>query len=135
MLKGVQNFGKVASKANNLRQQQAKLQKLLKEIIVDGVSKNQKVKVRVNGEQKILDIYIDPSLVKFTQDNFFGIQTSDETQAQDMILKGQKFLSGPIIEAVDDAMSKVQSEIVKKMQESGSIGDLMSMLQAAGGEQ
>ena len=43
-------------------------------------------------------------------------------------------MASSIIEAVQDAISKVQGEVVKKMQESGAMGDLMGMLQAASGQ-
>jgi len=107
----------------------------LQEIRVTGTSKNGKVTVVITGEQKIIDIKIDPSIIKFVYENFFTINLDDAAKSADNQNRGQKFLSSPIIEAVDDAISKVQGEVVKKIQETGSLGDLMSMLQAAGGQQ
>jgi len=43
-------------------------------------------------------------------------------------------LAKAIMEAFEDAISKVQGEVVKKMQETGSLDDFMSMLQAATGK-
>jgi DNA-binding protein YbaB len=122
MLQNLQKTGSMISNANKIRQQQAKLQKLLASIKIQGTSKNGKVVVTITGEQKIVDIQIDPSLIKFVYENFVSAGKPDS------------MLAKAIIEAVDDAISKVQAEVVKKMQESGSIGDLMSMLQAAGGQ-
>jgi len=135
MLQGLKNAGNLISNANKVRQQQAKLQKILQEIRVTGTSKNGKVTVIITGEQKIIDINIDPSLIKFVYENFLNLQTDDQDKIADSSNRGQKFLSSPIMEAVADGISKVQGEVVKKIQETGSVGDLMSMLQAAGGGQ
>lgn len=135
MLQGIKNAGNLISNANKVRQQQAKLQKILQEIRVTGTSKNGKVTVVITGEQKIIDIQIDPSLIKFVYENFLNLQTTDQDKIADSNNRGQKFLSSPIMEAVADAIAKVQGEVVKKIQETGSVGDLMSMLQAAGGGQ
>jgi DNA-binding YbaB/EbfC family protein len=119
MLNNLKNAGNLINNANQVRQQQAKLQKLLSEIRVTGTSKNGRVTVVITGEQKIIEINIDPALIKFVYENFISVDKSDV------------MLSKAIIEAVDDAISKVQGEVVKKMQETGSLGDLMSMLQVA----
>lgn len=132
MLQGLKNTGSMLANANKIKQQQAKLQKILQEIRVTGSSKNGKVTVIITGEQKIIDINIEPSIIKFVSDNFLE-NTGDDQKNKDNQTRGQKFLAVPIIEAVDDAISKVQGEVVKKIQETGSLGDLMSMLQAAGG--
>ena len=119
MLNNLKNAGNLINNANQVRQQQAKLQKLLSEIRVTGTSKNGRVTVVITGEQKIIEINIDPGLIKFVFENFISVNKPDT------------MLSKAIIEAVDDAISKVQGEVVKKMQETGSLGDLMSMLQVA----
>jgi len=129
MLNGLRNIGQAAGNLGKMRQ----LQKMLKEVIVEGRSKNGKVIVKINGEQKIIDIYIDPELVNFVSANFYQPETDDEEQIQRSYQKGQKFFSSPIIEAVEDAMKKVQAAIVQKVQESGSMGELMGMLQGGMG--
>ena len=136
MLQNIQNAGSAVAGAAKLKSQQEKLQKLLNEIIVTGTSKNGKVVVKVRGDQTILDIIIDPSLVVFVYENFFKLakDETDSTRSADLNARGQKFLASSIIEAVQDAISKVQGEVVKKMQESGAMGDLMGMLQAASGQ-
>lgn len=123
MLNNLKNAGSSINNFNQARQQQARLQKILSEIRVTGTSKNGKVSVTITGEQKIVDIVIDPALIKFVYENFISVDKPDT------------MLSKAIMEAVEDAMSKVQGKIVEKMQETGSIGDLMSMLQAASGGQ
>lgn len=123
MLNNLKNAGSSINNLNQARQQQARLQKILAEIRVTGNSKNGKVSVTITGEQKIVDIIIDPALIKFVYENFISTDKPDT------------MLSKAIMEAVEDAMSKVQGKIVEKMQETGSIGDLMSMLQAASGGQ
>ena len=87
---------------------------------VAGISKNGKVSVVLTGDQKLAEIRIDPTLITFVYENFTS-QGKEDT-----------LLAKSIMEAVEDATSKVQAEVVKKMQETGSLGDLMSMLQAAG---
>ena len=121
MLDNLKKAGKAVSSVNDARQQQAKLQALLTEIQVTGYSKNKKVAYTVRGDQTFVKIEIEPALIKFVYENFIANDKPDT------------ILSKSIAEAVDDAMSKVQGEVVKKIQESGSMGDLMSMLQAANG--
>lgn len=136
MLQNLQNAGSAAANALKLKAQQDKLQKLLNEIVVTGTSKNGKVTVKVRGDQTILDIAIDPNLVIFVYENFFKLakDETDSVRSADLNSRGQKFMASSIIEAVQDAISKVQGEVVKKMQESGAMGDLMGMLQAASGQ-
>ena len=119
MMKGIQDKANMVKTANDMRKQQAKFQKLLAEISVTGTSKNGKVTVIVGGDQKIQNIKIDPELIKFVYENF-------TSQGQE-----DNIMSKSIVEAVDDAISKVQTEVVKKIQESGNIGDLMGMLKGA----
>jgi DNA-binding protein YbaB len=121
MLDGVKNAISTAGNMNKARNTQAKLQKMLQDIVVSGISKNGKVKVSVTGEQKITEVIIDPALIQFVNDNYF---TSED---QNAVKKGQKMISDNIMEASNDAISKVQVEMVKKMQENGGMGELMSM--------
>jgi len=122
MLNQIKGAAGMVGQAQKIKAQQDKFQKLLQSIRVTGTSKNAKVTVHITGEQKIIDIDIDPALISFVKENFVDAGKED------------KMLSKSIIEAVDDAISKVQGEVVKKIQETGSLGDLMSMLQAAGSQ-
>lgn len=121
MFQGIKSTAGALANANKMKAQQEKLQKLLNSVRVAGVSKNGKVTVILTGDQKVVEIKIDPSLITFVYENF----TSQD--------KEDTLLTKSIMEAIEDAVSKVQAEVVKKMQETGSLGDLMSMLQAAGG--
>jgi len=122
MLDKIKNVSSMIQSANKLKQQQEKLQKILSTIRVNGQSKNQKVTVTITGEQKIVNIQIAPELINFVYENF----TSQG--------KEESMLAKAIMEAFEDAISKVQGEVVKKMQETGSLDDFMSMLQAATGK-
>lgn len=119
MLNKIQGTGQAVSKMADLKSKQDKLQKLLADIRVSGVSKNGKVTVTMTGEQKIIDITIDPALVKFVFENLISIGKPDT------------MMSRSIMEAVDDATSRVQAKVVEEMQRTNSMGDLMGMLQAA----
>jgi len=122
MLDKIKNVSSMIQTANKLKQQQERLQKILSTIRVNGQSKNQKVTVTITGEQKIVNIQIAPELISFVYENF----TSQG--------KEESMLAKAIMEAFEDAISKVQGEVVKKMQETGSLDDFMSMLQAATGK-
>jgi DNA-binding protein YbaB len=123
MLQNIKNAASLIPKANKVAQQQKKLEELLSSIRVTGQSKNGKVVVVITGGQKIVEIKIDPSLIQFVYENF-------TTQG-----KEDSMMSKSIIEAVDDAISKAHVEVVKKMQETGSLNDFMNILQVASGGQ
>lgn len=118
MLNNIKNAASLMANTNKVRQQQAKISTLLASIRVSGTSKNSRVTVVITGEQKIVDIQIDPALINFVYENYTSQNKTDSV------------LSKSIMEAVEDAISKVQKEIAKKMQETGSMGDFMSMVQA-----
>ncbi len=122
MLDKIKNVSSMIQTANKLKQQQERLQKILSTIRVNGQSKNQKVTVTITGEQKIVNIQIAPELINFVYENF-----TSQGKEEGMLAKA-------IMEAFEDAISKVQGEVVKKMQETGSLDDFMSMLQAATGK-
>lgn len=109
------NLG-MLKQAAQARSKQKKYQEMLEAVSVSGQSKNGKVKVVVNGTQKIKSLTIDPELITFVYENF--------------ISKGQEetMLAKSVMEATEDALSKIQMEIVKKMQESGSMSEIMEML-------
>lgn len=105
--------------ASQARAKQKKYQEMLEGVSVNGQSKNAKVRVTVNGAQKIKSLTIDPELIAFVYENY--------------VSKGQEetMLAKSIMEATEDALSKIQMEIVKKMQESGSMSEIMEMLGGA----
>jgi DNA-binding protein YbaB len=120
-------LGKLKDTANaignmsKMKTQQDKLQKILSSVQVKGTSKNGKVSVIVTGDQKIVpnSLVIDPTLITFVYENYTSQGKEDQ------------LLSKSATEAIEDAMNKVQPEVVKKMQETGSINDLMGMLSGA----
>jgi DNA-binding protein YbaB len=122
MFNNIKKTAGLVSNAHKIKQQRDKLSKLLSSIRVTGTSKNGKVTATLTGEQTIVDINIDPSLINFVYENF----TSKD--------KEDTMLKKSIMEAISDGLSKVQEAVVKKMQEdSSSMGDLMSMLQTVSG--
>lgn len=130
MLQGIKKFGQAAGNVAKLKSQQAKMQKMLAEVEEMGVDDKGHVKVWMNGNQEIVKMEVSPEFIVFVTENFFNVETENK---EEMINKGQKFFSTPFMKAIKDATEKVQKAIVKKMSENGGIGDLMSMLQAAGG--
>lgn len=115
------NLG-MLKQAQQARAQQKKYQDMLDGVTVQGASKNGRVQVTVSGTQKLKTLTIDPELITFIYENY--------------ISKGQEetMLSKAIMEAMDDAMAKVQMAVVKKMQESGNMDEIMSMLGGMGGK-
>lgn len=133
MLQGIKNFGKAAGNAAKLKSQQVKMQKMLAEIEEMGTDDKEHVKIWMSGNQEIVKMEVSPKLIAFVHDNFFNVETENEEEKNQMIVKGQKFFSAPFMKAIKNATEKVQKAMVQKMTENGGIGDLMSMLQAAGG--
>jgi DNA-binding protein YbaB len=121
MLGKLKDTANALGNLNKMKAQQDKLQKILASVQVTGTSKNGKVSVTVTGDQKIVQnsLKIDPSIITFVYENY----TSQDKEDQ--------LLGKSVTEAIEDAMNKVQPEVVKKMQETGSIGDLMGMLSGA----
>jgi DNA-binding protein YbaB len=115
-------FGKIGqgvSQAGNMmnsKQQADKMQKMMQSISVQGASKNGKVTVTINGEQKIVDLKIDSSLINFVYETTTSKGQEDST------------ISRFVMEAYSDAQGKVQAAIMKKIQESGDMSEIMSML-------
>jgi DNA-binding protein YbaB len=115
------NLG-MLKQAQQARSQQKKYQDMLEGVSVSGQSKNSKVKVVVSGTQKLKSLFIDPELITFVYENYTAKGLEDT------------MLSKNIMEAIDDAMAKVQMEVVKKMQESGNMEEIMQMLGGMGGK-
>ena len=124
MFNGVKNVMQGVGNMSKAQQAQAKYQKILQSIISSGISKNGKVTVQMTGEQKFVDVKIDPSLITFVNDNY--MITGDQND----IVNGQKILSDRIGEAAADASSKVQVEMIKQIQENGGLGDMMEVFKS-----
>jgi DNA-binding protein YbaB len=117
MLNGIKNTIGNVGKMAQAKQQQDKLDKLMSSVSAIGTSKNGKVTVTVNGKQTIVNIKIDPSLINFV----YETQTSKNLE--------DTMISKSIMEAYEDAQKKIQPEVMKKLQESGNLSDLMGMFQ------
>ncbi|MGL4759792.1 MAG: YbaB/EbfC family nucleoid-associated protein [Patescibacteria group bacterium] len=116
MLNGIKNTLGNVGKIAQAKQQQDKLEKLMASVSATGYSKNKKVAVTINGKQNIVNIIIDPSLINFVYENTTSKGLEDST------------ISKSIMEACEDAQKKLQPEMMKKLQESGNLNDLMGML-------
>lgn len=116
MLDGIKNSLGTAGKALQAKQQQDRLKKLMATVSATGYSKNNKVSVTLNGEQNIVNLTIDSALINFVHES-----TTAKGQNDTMIAKC-------VMEAFEDAQKKIQPELMKKLQESGSMSDLMGML-------
>ncbi|HCC23035.1 TPA: nucleoid-associated protein, YbaB/EbfC family [Candidatus Falkowbacteria bacterium] len=81
----------------DLRHQAKQLQSMLSEIIADADAAWGKVKVKVNGNQEMISIEIDPEIM------------TDREKLQDAIK-----------DATNSAMKKVQREAAMAMQKSGN---------------
>jgi DNA-binding protein YbaB len=120
MTQAAGNFGQGAANTTKLMGQQQKLQKIVSEVRVKGKSKNGKVEATVNGENRLVELIIDPALIRFVYENFIS-QGKPDTM-----------LNKAVMEAIEDAVSKVQQEVMNRLVSSNSFGDLMEIIQAAG---
>ena len=84
----------------DMRDKAKRMQGALKDESAEGSGGWGKVKVKMSGNQELLDIVIDPSL----------INPADAPK-----------LSGAIKEAVNDALKKVQRIMVEKMRSMGEL--------------
>ena len=97
-------FNKIKA-VKDLRTQAKKMQNELDLITAEGSGAWGKVKVKVNGNQKVLEVKIDEELVG----------------------KKEKVEEG-VLEAVNDALKKIQKDMAGKMKEMGGLQDMMSSL-------
>ncbi|MBU0646214.1 YbaB/EbfC family nucleoid-associated protein [Patescibacteria group bacterium] len=97
-------FNKIKA-VKDLRTQAKKMQNELDLITAEGTGAWGKVKVRVNGNQKILGVEIDDELVG-----------------------NKEKLQEAVKEATNDALKKIQKDMAGKMKEMGGLQDLMKNL-------
>ncbi len=84
----------------DLRQKAKKMQNLLKDETVEGQAAWGKVRIKMSGNQEVLEVIIDPEYKK----------SEDE-----------KKLAEAVKDAVNDAIKKAQRVMVTKMQKSGDL--------------
>lgn len=116
MLSGIKNTIGNVGKMAQAKQQQDKLDKIMSSVSATGYSKNKKVAVTVNGKQNIVNIVVDPTLINYIYENTTSKNLEDQ------------LLSKCIMEAYEDAQKKIQPEMIKKLQESGGLSDLMNII-------
>lgn len=97
-------FNKIKA-VKDLRTQAKKMQNELDLITAEGTGAWGKVKVQVNGNQKILGVEIDDELVG-----------------------NKEKLQEAVKEATNDALKKIQKDMAGKMKEMGGLQDLMKNL-------
>lgn len=89
-----------------LQKEAKEMQKKMKQIMVDGFSDDEDVKIRMNGLQEIESIDIDDDLIN---------------------VENKKDLTKAIIQAVKDAQKRLQKEMAKDM----DVSQIKSMLGAS----
>ena len=97
-------FNKIKA-VKDLRTQAKQMQNELELITAEGSGSWGKVKVKVNGNQKILDIVIDDSL-----------------------MENKEKLQDAVKEATNDALKKIQKDMASKMKDMGGLQDMMKTL-------
>ena len=85
----------------DLRDKAKTLQDVLAKESADGAGGHGKVKVTMDGTQKVTTVSIDPSMLKETE---------------------QTKLEAAVKEAVNDAQHKVQAKVMEKMKGMGDLG-------------
>jgi len=96
-------FNKIKA-IKDMRTQAKKLQSGLSEITAEGEAAWGKVKIKIDGNQQILEVKIDDELLK------------DKTKLQDAIK-----------EAINDAVKKIQRQMAFKMKEMGGLDALKNL--------
>lgn len=91
-----------------LRDQGKQMKELLDAVVVVGGSSRNRVMVTINGSHEILGVQIEEGMAK--ADVEAGVK-----------------------DAFNDANKKLQTELMKKMQEMGGIGGLADMMKGMGG--
>lgn len=97
-------FNKIKA-VKELRDQAKKMKNQLDDVTAEGSAAWDKVKVVMNGNQKILSIDI-----------------------ADEMMKDKEKLQEELINAVNDAVKKIQKQMASKMKDMGSMQDMMKNL-------
>jgi DNA-binding YbaB/EbfC family protein len=97
-------FNKIKA-IKNLRDEAKKVQNTLEEVVAEGTAAWGKVKVTVNGNQRVLDVAID-----------------------DELLTQKEKLQEALKEAFSEANKKIQKEMASHMKDMGGLRDMMKNL-------
>ena len=97
-------FNKIKA-VKNLRDEAKKVQSSLEEVKAVGEAAWGKVKVVINGNQKVLDVHVD-----------------------DELLKDKAKLEAAIRDAFDDAFKKMQKQLAGRMKDMDGLKEMMKNL-------
>ena len=90
------DFTKILSKAKKIETNMKKNQKKIKKIVADGVAGGDKVKITINGEGEIINIFISPE-----------IMTEPKEILEDLIIAAHKNAKDSLKQKTSDEISKL----------------------------
>jgi len=90
------DFSKILSKAKEIEANMKKNQEKIKKIVADGVAGGDKVKITINGEGEIINIFISPE-----------IMTEPKEILEDLIIAAHKNAKDSLKQKTSDEISKL----------------------------
>ena len=90
------DFSKILSKAKEIETNMRKNQEKIKKIEADGVSGGDKVKIKINGDGEIINIFISPE-----------IMTEPKELQEDLIIAAHKNAKESLKQKTSDEISKL----------------------------
>ena len=90
------DFSKILSKAKEIEENMRKNQEKIKKIEADGVAGGDKVKITINGEGEIINIFISPE-----------IMTEPKELLEDLIIAAHKNAKDSLKQKTSDEISKL----------------------------
>ena len=90
------DFSKILSKAKEIETNMRKNQEKIKKIEADGVSGGDKVKIKINGDGEIINIFISPE-----------IMTEPKELLEDLIIAAHKNAKESLKQKTSDEISKL----------------------------
>ena len=90
------DFSKILSKAREIEANMKKNQEKIKKIVADGVAGGDKVKITINGEGEIINIFISPE-----------IMTEPKEILEDLIIAAHKNAKDSLKQKTSDEISKL----------------------------
>ncbi len=95
-MKQMNDFSKILNKAKEIETNMREHQEKIKKIEVEGVSGGDRVKIKINGEGEILNIFISPDLLKEPKDLL-----------EDLIMAAHKNAKDSLKQKTTDEISKI----------------------------
>ena len=90
------DFSKILSKAKEIEANMKKNQEKIKKIVADGVAGGDKVKITINGEGEIINIFISPE-----------IMTEPKEILEDLIIAAHKNAKDSLKQKTSEEISKL----------------------------